>query len=74
MNIFACKQGACFFTGVAATIIGNAVVKCPKTRELTVRALAKGMKIKRNAQISIQNLKEDAEDLYHEAAVKAEEL
>ncbi len=62
----------CFVGGAAAAVIGGKVLKCEKTRELCVQGLAKGMKIKHDAQTSMQNLKEDAQDLYYDAMTEAD--
>lgn len=62
-----------FAAGVAATVAGIAVSKCPKTRELIVKGMAKGIKIQQNAQEAIQNMREEAEDLVLEAQKEAQE-
>ena len=60
----------CFAAGVAAAVIGKKVMKNPKTRELCVSGLAKGMQFKEDAQEALKNMKEDAEDLCYEAKAK----
>lgn len=63
----------CFAGGVAAALVGAKVAKSPKTRELCVAGMAKGMKLQQDAQVTFQNMKEDAQDLCHEAKTKAQE-
>ncbi|MBQ9518712.1 MAG: DUF1490 domain-containing protein [Firmicutes bacterium] len=62
----------CFVVGAAAAIVGGKVLKCSKTRELCVQGLAKGMKLKHDTQTAMQNLKEDAQDIYYDAMTEAE--
>ena len=61
----------CFIGGAAAAVIGAKILKCPKTRELCVKGLAGGMKMKHDAQTAMQNLKEDAQDVYFDAMNEA---
>lgn len=63
----------CFAGGVAAALVGAKVAKSPKTRELCVAGMAKGMKLQQDAQVTFQNMKEDAQDLCYEAKAKAQE-
>lgn len=63
----------CFAGGVAAALVGGKVLKSPKTRELCVAGMAKGMKLQQDAQVTFQNMKEDAQDLCHEAKTRAQE-
>ncbi len=60
----------CFAAGVAAAVVGKKIVKSPKTRELCVNGLAKGMQLKDDASEALKNMKEDAEDLCYEAKAK----
>ena len=52
----------CFAGGVAAALVGAKVAKSPKTRELCVAGMAKGMKLQQDAS---------AQDLCAEAKQKA---
>ena len=61
----------CFADGVAAALVGAKVAKSPKTRELCVAGMAKGMKLQQDARVTLQNMKEDAQDLCAEAKQKA---
>lgn len=56
-----------FVAGIGAAIVGTQIAKCPKTREVVVKGLAKGMKLQNDAQEMIQNMREEAEDLVVEA-------
>ncbi|MBO5561428.1 MAG: DUF1490 domain-containing protein [Firmicutes bacterium] len=62
----------CFVGGAAAAFICGKIAKCEKTRELCVHGLAKGMKLKHDAQTAVQNLKEDAQDVYYDAMTEAD--
>lgn len=62
----------CFAAGAAAAVVGGKILKCEKTRELCVKGLAKGMKAKHDAQTAIQNLKEDAQDIYYDAVMESD--
>ena len=57
--------------GVAAALVGAKVAKSPKTRELCVAGMAKGMKLQQDARVTLQNMKEDAQDRCAEAKQKA---
>ena len=45
----------CFAGGVAAALVGAKVAKSPKTRELCVAGMAKGMKLQQDARVTLQN-------------------
>lgn len=57
--------------GAAAVIIGKKILKAPKTRELAVKGLAQGMKLKHDAQETFQNMKDEASDLCNDAKSEA---
>lgn len=57
----------CFAAGIAAVPVIKKIVKSDKTRKVCVSGLAKGMKLYQDAQETVQNIKEDAEDLCYEA-------
>ena len=61
----------CFVGGVGATLIGGLVAKAPKTREIAVKVVSKGMEAQQFCTENVQTLKEDAEDLAAEARKKA---
>lgn len=42
----------CFAGGVAAALVGAKVAKSPKTRELCVAGMAKGMKLQQDARVT----------------------
>lgn len=67
-----CRRDLIGFTaGVVATITGLALSKNPKTREFIVKGMAKGIKLQQDAQETIQNMREEAEDLVLEAQKEA---
>ena len=62
----------CFVGGAAAAVIGGEILKSKTARDICVKSLAKGMKIKHDAQAAMQNLKEDAQDIYYDAMQEAD--
>ena len=60
----------CFAAGIAAAVVGKKVISSPKTREVLVNGLAKGMQFKADAQETLKNMKEDAQDICYEAKAK----
>ena len=61
----------CAVGGAAAVILGKKVVKAKKTRELAVTGLAKGMKLKSDAQSALRSMKDEASDICYDAKVEA---
>jgi len=61
-----------FVGGVAAAVVGKAFVGSKTAYNLAVQGVAKGMKMQKCALEKFQNIKEDAADLYLEAAKEAE--
>ncbi|NLN98238.1 MAG: DUF1490 domain-containing protein [Eubacteriaceae bacterium] len=59
-----------FLSGVAAPSVVKAIMASPKARELAVKGVAKGMKFKNEVEVAFQNIKEDAEDIYHDARLE----
>lgn len=57
--------------GAAAVIVGKKILKSPKTRELAVKGLAQGMKLKHDAEETFQNMKDEAADLCNDAKTEA---
>lgn len=62
----------CFSCGAVAAIIGSKVLKSAKTRQVCVQGLAKGMKLKHDAQVTLQNIKEEAQDICYDAMQEAD--
>jgi hypothetical protein len=60
-----------FAGGVVATLFGLHAVKTGKARRAAVAGLACGMKLQKQAMEQIQNMKEEATDICHDA-LKAE--
>lgn len=71
-DVLTSEKFLCFVGGMAAAVFGAKVLKCAKTRELCVQGLAKGMKFKHDTQTAIQNIKEDAQDIYYDAMNEAD--
>ena len=59
-----------FVGGVIAAAIGTKVVTRPATRKLAVQGLSKAMLIQQKAMEQLANIREEAQDLCHEAAAE----
>ena len=59
-----------FVGGMIAAAIGAKVVKSPVARKLAVQGLSKAMLIQQKAMEQLANIREEAQDLCHEAAAK----
>lgn len=69
-NYFHClkkEKTLIFLGGIATAIVGTKILKCPKTRQVCVKSLAQGMNFCDEAKASVQNMREEAEDIYTEA-------
>ena len=71
-NIVKSTKFIFFVCGAAAAVITGKIIKCKKVRDAVVNCLAYGMKVKHDAQLAMQNMKEDAEDVYFDAMSAAE--
>lgn len=60
-----------FLGGVAAAVLTKSVASSPKTRQLCVKALAKGMQTNEKVRSSLVTMKQDAEDICAEARAEA---
>lgn len=67
------KKTHFFLAGVATTILAPVVAKSPCMRKAVVKTMAKGMELQKQAQVSYENMKEEAADMVYEARIKAEE-
>lgn len=61
----------CFVGGVATATLGVKALKSAKTRDACVKGLAKGMQLHKDAQETLQNMKEEAVDICHDAKQQA---
>lgn len=62
-----------FVGGALAATYGVKAAKSDKTRKACVSGLAKCIKLQRDAQETFMNMKEEAEDICHDAKVSADE-
>jgi len=62
-----------FLGGAAAVIVGKKVINSEKARQLCVKGLAQGMILQDCAKEALQNIKEDAHDIYHDAKKQADQ-
>ena len=61
----------CVIAGAAGVIAGEKLLKSKKVREVAVNGLAKGMKLKYDAEEAFQSIKDDAEDVCYDARKRA---
>lgn len=61
----------CFIGGVAAATYGVKALKSDKTRSACVKGLAKCMKLQKDAQVTLRNMKDEAEDICCDAKKEA---
>ena len=71
MNWYKNEKLLTFIGGAAAAVVGTKILKAKKTRELCVKGLACGITAKNNAEAAVQSIKEDAEDICHDAREQA---
>ena len=67
LKVFKNEKLWCAVAGAAAVIVGKKILKADKTRSLAVTGLAKGMKFQQEAKETLQNMREEAEDMCYEA-------
>ena len=66
-----CKNhGLAFAAGIAAAAIGKKILTSDTVHKATVKAVAKGLSIKDEAQATINTIKEESQDLYAEAVAE----
>lgn len=68
------KHALIFIGGIASTIVAKKLAKCTKVRGLCVNTLAQGMNICDNAKVSLNNIREEVEDIYVDAKKKQSEI
>jgi hypothetical protein len=71
LSCFKNEKVLCALGGAAAVIVGNAVLKSKKTRQLAVSGLAKGMKLQSDAKETFRNMKDEAQDICCDAKAEA---
>ncbi len=69
-KLFCKKHGLAFAAGMAAAAIGKKILKSEAVHQATVKAVAKGLSIKDEAQSTINTIKEESQDLYAEAVAE----
>lgn len=73
--IFRCMQHqkTCgFIGGILTATVGVSIAKSKPVRKLVVNALAKGMQLQEDTKLTLQTLKEEAEDICAEAKAQKE--
>lgn len=69
-ELFKNKVVLSFVGGVAAAVAGSKFLKSKKAREVAVNSLANSMKLKSDAMVAYETLKEEAKDICYEAKSK----
>lgn len=72
LNCLKNEKLLCFLGGIFAATVGVKAVKSEQARKLCVNGLAKGIKLKNDAQETFKNMKDEAEDICYDAKTKAE--
>ena len=70
-NIFKNEKFWLVAAGAAGVIVGKKIITAKKTRQLAVTGLAKGMKLKSDAQSALRSMKDEASDICYDAKVEA---
>jgi hypothetical protein len=60
-----------FVGGAAAALIAPRLLKSACVRKAAVSAVAKGMQLQNDARCAFEEIREDAQDIYHEAKEQA---
>lgn len=60
-----------FVGGVLTATVGAKALKSERVRKATVNVMAKGMKLQQDAMSTLETMKEEAQDLCHEAREEA---
>ncbi|MEW9124479.1 MAG: DUF6110 family protein [Thermotaleaceae bacterium] len=71
LNFLKNEKFLLFSAGVVTTLLGSKIQKSPKTRKVVVGAVAKCMQLQKDAQEAIINMKEEAQDICHDAKIEA---
>jgi len=65
------KKTLIFVSGLVTATVGKKVLQSEKTRQLAVTTVAKGMQFKSDVQETLENFKEEAQDIYVDALKEA---
>ncbi len=65
------KKTLAFIGGVATSTLGVKILKSAPVRKAAVYTIAEGMKLRDSAMSTMESLREDALDIYHEARRQA---
>jgi hypothetical protein len=61
------KTVTTFAIGVAACLVGSAIVRSKTAHKVAVHGLAGGLRVKNNALRKVETIREEAQDVYEEA-------
>ena len=71
-NLLKNKQALTFIGGAVTAVAGTSFIKSKKARELAVKGLANGMKLRDDAAAAYETVKEDARDICYEVKARNE--
>ncbi|MDR2355536.1 MAG: DUF1490 domain-containing protein [Clostridiales Family XIII bacterium] len=60
-----------FIGGAATALIAPGLLRSARVRKAAVYAVAKGMQLQSDAAVALAEIREDAQDIYHEARDRA---
>lgn len=72
MNFLKNKRLWAFIGGVATTLVASKAAKSKLVHDTTVSAMASAINLKKDMTAKYESMKEDAQDLAHEARMEAE--
>ena len=72
-NFFKNEKTLLFLGGLVSGIAGVHLVKSKTARTACVNVLAKGMKLHNDAQVTLETMKEDAQDIFAESKAASEQ-
>jgi len=72
-RILSYKKTIAFIGGVLTATVGVSALKSQPVRDAAVKAMAKGMKFQQDAASTLEVMKEEAQDICHEARETADQ-
>lgn len=72
IKFFTNKKVLAYAGGIATATLGVKILKSAPVRKAAVSTVAGGMKLRDDAMSTFENIKEDAQDLYHEACQQSQ--
>lgn len=64
------KHALLFVGGIATALVGKKIIESQTTKDFCTKGMAQVMAVKKNAEESFQNIKDDAEDICADASTE----